>query len=30
MTEINKLDIGYIKRDICMTNDINVIKFMLE
>ena len=30
MTEMNKLDIGYIKRDICMTNDINVIKFMLE
>ena len=27
MTEINKLDVGYIKRDICMTNDI---KFMLE
>ena len=30
MSEINKKDQGYKKRDICFTKDLNVIKLLLE
>jgi ankyrin repeat protein len=30
MTEVNKKDQGYIKRDLCFTKDLKVIKLLLE
>ncbi len=30
MTEVNKKDQGYIKRDLCSTKDLNVIKLLLK
>ena len=30
MSEIYKTDQGYIKRDLCFTKDLNVIKLLLE
>jgi ankyrin repeat protein len=30
MTEVNKKDQGYIKKDLCSTKDLNVIKLLLK